>query len=429
MLRVLKIDDTAAIDALVAQDAARDPRVVRAARRIVDAVRERGDEALVAYAQRFDLLRAPLEVTPDEILAAASRVAPSVRRAIQMAVKHAARVAARQVPRPFSVEPARGVVIEQRVTPLARVGCYVPGGRNTLPSSLIMSVVPARAAGVDDVIVVCPRPDDAVCAAFVEAGATRLFRIGGAQAIAALAYGTPTVPRVDRITGPGNAYVAAAKALVASDCPIDFNAGPSEIVVISDRGNPDWIAADLVAQAEHDPDARAILITTRAKLAAAVAGAVERRVAGLTAQIATSPARAALAAHGAIVVARTRAEAVALANRIAPEHTVCDDDDVAAQLTTSGTIFVGDWSAQAAGDYATGSNHILPTGGAARFRGGLSAADFVKITSVQRLTEKGLRTIAPAAIALAEAEGLIGHAASIRARVETQGRPARGTRA
>lgn len=420
MLRILKTDDIAAIDALVAQDAARDPRVVRAAKRIVEAVRARGDEALVQYAQRFDLLRGPLEVTPGEILAAAGRVAPDVRRAIRTAVTNTARVAARQVPKAFSIEPVRGVAIEQRVTPLARVGCYVPGGRATLPSSLVMSVVPARAAGVKDVIVVCPRPDDAVCAAFVEAGATRLFRIGGAQAIAALAYGTATVPAVDRITGPGNAYVAAAKALVSAHCPIDFNAGPSEIVVVSDTGNPDWIAADLVAQAEHDPDARAILVTTRAKLAAAVAAAVERRAAALTAQSATSPARAALAAHGAIVIARNQDDAVALVNRIAPEHAVCDDDEVAERLTTSGTIFVGDWSAQAAGDYTTGSNHILPTGGAARFRGGLSAADFVKVTSVQRLSEKGLRAVGPAAVTLAGAEGLPGHAASIRARLEFQ---------
>ena len=418
MIRILKTDDTAAVDALAAKDAARDPRVVRAAARIVEAVRARGDEALVMYAQRFDLLRGALEVTPDEILAAAARVAPELRRAIQLAAKNAARVAAKQVPKPFVVQPTRGVVIEQRVRPLARVGCYVPGGRTALPSSLIMSAVPARAAGVAEIIVTCPKPNDAVCAAFVEAGATRLFRIGGAQAIAALAYGTAAVPRVDRITGPGNAYVAAAKTLVSNDCPIDFTAGPSEIVVISDRGNPAWIAADLVAQAEHDPDARAILVTTRAKLAASVAQAVERQVEQLTARNAASPARAALTSHGAIVLARTPGEAIALVNRLAPEHTVCDDDDVAARLTTSGTIFVGRWSAQASGDYVTGSNHILPTGGAARFRGGLSAADFVKVTAVQRLTEQGLRALAPAAMALAEAEGLPAHARSIGVRVE-----------
>ncbi|MDQ3171019.1 MAG: histidinol dehydrogenase [Acidobacteriota bacterium] len=398
MLRILTTTDTAAVDAIVAQDAARDPRVVRAARRIVAAVRARGDEALIAYARRLDGLRGPLEVSPDEILAAAARVPGDVRRAIQLAVRNADRVARRQVPKPFSVEPTRGVVVEQRVTPLDRVGCYVPGGRSALPSSLIMSVVPARAAGVNEVIVVCAKPEDAVCAAFVESGATRLFRIGGAQAIAALAYGTDTVPAVQRVTGPGNAYVAAAKAMVSADCPIDFNAGPSEIVVISDNGNPAWIAADLLAQAEHDADARAILITTRRALAGKVAALLQGR--------------------GFVILARNRAEAVGLVNRIAPEHAVCDDAGTAAALTTAGTIFVGPWSAQAAGDYTTGSNHILPTGGAARFRGGLSAADFVKITSVQTLTATGFRAIAPAAIALARVEGLPAHAESMRLRLE-----------
>lgn len=420
MLRILKTDDAAAIDAIVAHDAARDPRIVRAARRIVAAVRARGDDALVAYAQRYDLLRGPLEVTPDEILARAARVPGDVRRAIQLAVKHATRVAARQVPKPFSVEPARGVVITQRVTPLARVGCYVPGGRTALPTSLIMSAVPARAAGVPEIIVACPKPDDTVCAAFVETGAARLFRIGGAQAVAALAYGTRTVPAVQRITGPGNAYVAAAKALVSADCPIDFNAGPSEIVVISDTGNAEWIAADLVAQAEHDPDARAIFVTTSRELAAKVAVAAGRRIAQLAAVPGggASPAAAALASHGAVVVARDRDDAVALVNRIAPEHAVCDDAGTAARLTSAGTIFVGSWSAQAAGDYTTGSNHILPTGGAARYRGGLSAADFVKVTSVQTLSAEGFRTVAPAAITLARAEGLPAHAESLRVRME-----------
>ena len=402
MRRILKISDTDAIDAIVAQDAARDPGVVRTARRIVTAVRERGDDALVAYARKLDRLSGPLEILPDEILAGAARVPADVRRAIRFAVKNAARVAARQVPKPFSVQPVRGVLIEQRVTPLVRVGCYVPGGRTTLPSSLIMSVVPARAAGVREVIVVCSRPDDAVCAAFVEAGATRLFRIGGAQAIAALAYGTRTVPAVQRITGPGNAYVAAAKVIVSADCPIDFNAGPSEIVVISDTGTPEWIAADLEAQAEHDPDARAIFVTANRALAARVAALLTNR--------------------GLVILARTRDEAIALVNRIAPEHAVCDDAATAAALTSAGTIFVGPWSAQAAGDYTTGSNHILPTGGAGRFRGGLSAADFVKITSVQTLSQAGFRAIAPAAITLAATEGLPAHAASMRMRLEGTGR-------
>lgn len=416
MIRILKSTDTLAIDALVRHDAARDPRVVRTARRIVEAVRAGGDEALISYARKLDALRQPLEITPDEILAGAARVPRDVRRAIATAVRHVERVSARQVPKPFTMSPTAGVVVEQRVTPLARVGCYVPAGRYPLPSSLVMSAVPARMAGVGEVIAVCPKPDDTVLAAALEAGVTRMFRVGGAQAIAALAYGTPTIPAVDRIVGPGNAYVAAAKALVAADCPIDFNAGPSEIAIVSDEGDPNWIAADLVAQAEHDPEARAILITTSRALAVRVTRAIEACL--RSERQAGSPARAALAAHGAIVIARNRIDAVGILNRIAPEHAVCDDDDTASLITTAGTIFVGAWSAQAAGDYATGSNHILPTGGAARFRGGLSAADFVKITSVQRISRDGLRRIGPAAIALADAEGLAGHADSIRIRIE-----------
>jgi histidinol dehydrogenase len=251
----------------------------------------------------------------------------------------------------------------------------------------------------------------AVLAAAREAGVTRLFRLGGAHAVAALAYGTGTVPRVDKIVGPGNAYVAAAKALVAADCGIDFFAGPSEIAVVSRAGNPDWIAADLVAQAEHDPDARAILLTPSRRLASKVAARVEARAPR------TGPARTALGRNGGIIVTRTMNEALALAARLAPEHLVCDDDEAAAKVGTAGTVFVGGYSAQAAGDYATGSNHVLPTAGAARFRGGLSAADFVRVSSVQRLTRAGLTRLAPAALALARVEGLEAHAASIEARM------------
>ena len=400
MVRVIKSTDHKAVDALLTVDAARDPKVVRAAARIVRGVRENGDRALIAYARKFDGVRGPIEITPDEILAGAARVPRDVRRALAMAARHLERVSRRQVPRAFTVRPADGVAIEQRVSPIARVGCYVPAGRFPLPSSLLMCAVPARVAGVREVVAVCPKPDDTIMAAAIEAGVTRLFRIGGAHAIAALAYGTDTVPAVSRIVGPGNAYVAAAKAIVSADCPIDFHAGPSEIAILSDQGDPRWIAADLMAQAEHDPHARAILITTSARLASQVAGAITRRI-----------------DHGAVIVARTRAEAIDLINRIAPEHAVCDDDETAGEIVSAGTIFAGAWSAQAAGDYVTGSNHVLPTGGAARFRGGLSAADFVKVTSVQRITRDGLRRIGPAAAILADAEGLAAHAASIRIRL------------
>jgi histidinol dehydrogenase len=244
------------------------------------------------------------------------------------------------------------------------------------------------------------------------AGVSRLFRLGGAHAIAALAYGTKRIPAVDKIVGPGNAYVAAAKSLVSADCAIDFHAGPSEIVVVSSTGRPSWIAADLIAQAEHDPDARAILLTPSRRLADAVARQLAARMPS------DGPAETAMRRNGGVIVTGTLAEAIDLCNRMAPEHVVCDTDQVASRITRAGTIFVGEHSAQASGDYATGSNHVLPTNGAARARGGLSASDFVRVTTVQRVTARGLRNIGPAVVALANAEGLSAHAASVAIRLE-----------
>jgi histidinol dehydrogenase len=413
-MRIIKSSNGAAVRDLLDRRPRRDRALTRRVERIVEAVRTRGDAALLAYARRFDGLTDPIEVSQAEIAAGARQVPPAVRRAIAAAARAIAKVAATQVPRSRTVEPTPGVRIEQRVTPLDRVGCYVPGGRYPLPSSLLMTAIPARVAGVREIVAVCPRPDSTVLRAAAEAGVTRLLRLGGAHAVAALAYGTRTVPRVDKIVGPGNAYVATAKALVAADCAIDFFAGPSEIAIVSSAGAAAWIAADLLAQAEHDPDARAILITPSATLAAAVGKELARQMPG------EGPARAALARNGGAIVTRSLDEAIDLAQRMAPEHAVCDSAAVAARLTRAGTVFVGRHSAQAAGDYATGSNHVLPTSGAARARGGLSAADFVRVASVQTLTRDGLRRIAPHAIALAEAEGLTAHAASIAIRT---GRP------
>ncbi len=400
--------------ALLDRRPGRDPALARRVERIVAAVRSRGDAALLDFARRFDGLEGSIEVSPAEIADGARRVSPQVRRAITAAARRIRRVAATQLPASRVVESAPGVRIELRVTPLDRVGCYVPGGRYPLPSSLLMTAIPASVAGVKDIVAVCPKPEATVMCAALAAGVTRLLRLGGAHAIAALAYGTRTVPRVDKIVGPGNAYVAAAKALVASDCAIDFFAGPSEIAIVSTSGRPAWIAADLLAQAEHDPEARAILITPRAPLAAAVREELRRRMPK------AGPARAALARNGGTIVTRSLDEAIELAERMAPEHVVCDSAGVAARLTRAGTVFVGAYSAQAAGDYATGSNHVLPTSGAARARGGLSAADFVRVTSVQTLTRAGLARIAPDALALATAEGLSAHAASIAIRAGRQ---------
>jgi histidinol dehydrogenase len=343
--------------------------------------------------------------------AAAAAVPRDVRRAIRRAARQIALVARKQLPKRWRSTVAPGVSIEQRVEPLRRVGCYVPGGRFPLPSSLLMTAIPAREAGVRDIVAVCPRPEPAVMAAALEAGATRLFRLGGAHAIAALAYGTASVPRVDKIVGPGNRYVASAKAIVSADCAIDFFAGPTEIVIVAASGRADWIAADLVAQAEHDPEARSVLITWSRGLAERVARAVETRAAG------REVVRRSLAAYGAAIVVKDEKEAVELANRIAPEHLVVDRESLARRALTAGAVFVGPFTAQAAGDYATGSNHVLPTSGAARFRGGLSAADFVRVMAVQRVSRSGLSRLAPVIVPLARAEGLEAHAESIEVRL------------
>jgi histidinol dehydrogenase len=417
IVRIIPSADGPAVASLLDRSARRNASLERRVARIVEHVRRDGDAALISYAEQLDGLAAPMEVPRDEIRRGAREVPRAVRDAIATAADHIRRVAERQVPKGWVAQPVPGVRIEQRVLPLDTVGCYVPGGRYPLPSSLLMTAIPARVAGVRQVIAVCPKVDATILCAADAAGVSRLFRLGGAHAIAALAFGTATIPRVDKIVGPGNAYVAAAKALVSRECAIDFHAGPSEIVVVSAAGRAAWIAADLIAQAEHDPDARAVLLTPSAKLADRVAREILEQIP------ATGPARQALAANGGIVLTRTLTEAIALCQRMAPEHVVCDTDAVAARLTRAGTIFVGDHSAQASGDYATGSNHVLPTSGAARARGGLSAADFVRVSNVQRLSAPGLRRIAPAAVAPARAEGLTAHAASIEIRGSRGGRP------
>jgi histidinol dehydrogenase len=411
LIRIVDASDTRAVDALLSPRRADDRSVMRRVSRIVEAVHAEGDAAVRRFARQFDGFDGPFEI-PRAAWKAEARKAPrDVRAALKVAAANIARVAETQRPLSRRVRVAPGITVEQRVRPLDCVGCYVPGGRYPLPSTLLMTAIPARVAGVPDIIAVCPRPEPIVLAAAEVAGITRLFRLGGAHAIAALAFGTASIPRVDRIVGPGNKYVAAAKRCVSSEVGIDMQAGPSEILLLSDAGDPAWLAADLIAQAEHDPDARALLITTKRRLAAAVAREAEKRVPD------EGPARASLAANGGIIVAKGRAEMIALANRMAPEHLVVDDEATAGAVSRAGAIFVGAYTAQVAGDYAIGSNHVLPTGGSARFRGGLSTADFVRVVSVQRVTRAGLRRLAPTVRTLARAEGLLSHEASIRVRV------------
>ena len=411
MIRIVDAGDTEAVKALLWPERDRDGETEQRVAQIVADVRANGEAALLRYAREFDRLDGPIEISRKEMQSAAKTVPARVRQAIRVAATNIRAVAKRQVPRGWKVRVGAGLTVEQRIVPLDRIGCYVPGGRYPLPSTVLMTAIPARAAGVKEVIAVCPKPDAVVMAAALEAGVSRFFRIGGAQAIAALAYGTQSVPRVDKIVGPGNRYVAAAKAQIASDCGIDFYAGPTEIVIVATKGPASWIAADLIAQAEHDPDARAVLITPSRALAKEVATAVD------TAMPAAGPAAESIRTHGGIIVTRSKTEAIALANEAAAEHLVVDDESMAAKVRCAGSLFVGAWSAQVAGDYAIGSNHVLPTAGAARVRGGLSAADFVRQITVQRLTQKGLKQIGPAVIDLATAEGLMAHAESIAVRL------------
>ena len=422
-MRIVESTNRRAVRALLAPERVRDAAADRRVAAIVRDVRTQGDEALLRYARRFDRLDGSVEISRDEMVAGAGEIPAPVRAAIRAAATNIRVVARRQVPRGWRARVAPGATVEQRIVPLDRVGCYVPGGRYPLPSSLLMTAIPAAVAGVGEIIAVCPRPEPVVMAAALEAGVSRLFRLGGAHAIAALAYGTATVPRVDKIVGPGNRYVAAAKALVAADCGIDFYAGPTEIVIVATRGPAAWIAADLIAQAEHDPDARAVLITSSGTLATRVAKAVSEQLP------ANGPARASLRAHGGIIVTASIREAMDLANAAAPEHLVVDDERLAKQVRSAGSVFVGPWSAQVAGDYAIGSNHVLPTAGAARVRGGLSAADFVRQITVQRLTERGLRAMGGTVMALAHAEGLCAHARSIAVRIADKPSAARAFQA
>ena len=410
--RIIEAGNEPAVARVLARRRRDDREVLDRVARIIERVRRSGDVAVKDYARKFDRLTATLEVSAAEISSASRQVPREVQRAIAVAAANIRRVAVRQLPQPWTVRPAAGVRITQRVLPLDRVGCYVPGGRYPLPSSLLMTAIPARAAGVREIIAVCPRPDATIMFAAAQAGVSRLFRLGGAHAIAALAYGTRTIPSVDKIVGPGNAYVAAAKSLVSADCSIDFHAGPSAIAIVSSTGRPAWIAADLIAQAEHDPDARAILLTPSRRLADAVARELRAQMP------IEGPAAAAMRGNGGIILTRTLSEAIDLCNGMAPEHVVCDSDAVANRIKRAGTIFVGDYSAQASGDYATGSNHVLPTNGAARARGGLSAADFVRVSTVQHVSRQGIRHIGAAAVTLARAEGLLAHAASIAIRNE-----------
>lgn len=371
----------------------------RVVRPIIDAVRKRGDRALAEYGRKLDRYTGPLRIGPVQMGGAWKETARDLRDAMDTAQSNIRRFAELQMPKEWQAPLAPGVQAGQLIRPLDSVGCYVPGGRFPLFSTALMTAIPARVAGVENVYVASPGAPQVICAAAHIAGASAVFSTGGAQAIAAFAFGTETVPRVDKIVGPGNIYVTAAKKLLDGEVAIDFVAGPTEVVIVAEDGNPEWIAADMLAQAEHDPEAAAILITNSRALANAVAAHVPRRWKNCTA-----------------VLMSSRSDAIELSNRIAPEHLSLLDGRWLAQVKNAGSIFIGPWSPEAAGDYASGPNHVLPTTGAARIRGGLSVLDFLKIITVQELTADGLRALAPAVTTMARAEGLENHARSIEVR-------------
>jgi histidinol dehydrogenase len=396
----------------------RDVEAERVAARIVSDVRRRGDAALLAWTRKLDAANfrsSELWIARQEIRGPRSGVSKSFLAAVKRAARNIRRVAEQQLPRPWSLSVEPGVTISQVVRPIETIGCYIPGGRYALVSTLLMTVIPAQVAGVRRVLVVCPHPNAELLAAADVLGVNEMARVGGAQAIAALAYGTKSVPRVEKIFGPGNRFVTAAKQLVTADCAIDLPAGPTEAIVLANDGNPSWIASDLLAQAEHAPDAGSFLVTVSKTLAQKVQAEVTAQLRLLPR---TNPAHASLQNPGAILVAPSLDGALQFVNRFAPEHLSLPEAPATLlkKIHSSGTVFLGPWAAQPLGDYASGSNHVLPTAGWARRRGGLSTADFVKCFSVQSINRTGFAQLADDVQTLARAEGLLAHANAIEVR-------------
>jgi histidinol dehydrogenase len=403
----------ALVETLERRGAVSTARVEPVVRRILADVRRGGDRALMKYAAKFDGLTKGdgLLVSQEEMRAAWDATAPELQAAMMVARGNILAFAEAQRPKEWMFSPVDGVKTGQIVRPLGSVGCYVPGGRYPLPSTLLMTVTPAQVAGVERIVVCSPKPARETLAAAWLTGVTEFYRVGGAQAIAALAYGTAMIARVYKIVGPGNLFVTSAKTIISSECGIDMPAGPTEIVVTSEKGDAPGIAADLVAQAEHDPETLAVLITSNEGLARDVAAAVKVATKG------NVIARQSLSAQGCIFVTDTITEAQELTNRLAPEHLTVDSAADLRWVRNAGSVFVGDYAPQSMGDYVSGPNHVLPTGRVGRVRGGLSVMDFLKVITVQEYTRLGLKKMGPHAIALAEAEGLVGHAKSVRVRM------------
>jgi len=407
----------AAIELLERRGAVNTARVDGVVQEILAAVLGRGDAAVREYSAKFDALSdsQPLQVSREEMQAAWDATSEELKAAMRLAQANIRAFAEKQLPRAWSFRPTEGMEVGQIVRPLGSVGCYVPGGRYPLPSTLLMTVTPAQVAGVERIVVCSPKPAKETLAAGFLAGVTEFYRVGGAQAIAAMAFGTETMAAVDKIVGPGNLYVTAAKLAVSREVGIDMPAGPTEIVVTSETGDANGIAADLVAQAEHDPEALAVFITSKPELAEEVVLETKRQAQG------NAIALQSLAAQGFAFVTETVEAARELTNRLAPEHLTVDAGADLRWVKNAGSVFIGHHTPQSMGDYISGPNHVLPTGRNGRVRGGLSVLDFVKVITVQQYTLDALREVGPHTIALAEAEGLTGHAESVRVRSRDKG--------
>ena len=415
------------LTALLDRDTAEDRAVEATVRDIIDQVRTQGDQALLDYSRKFDRLDiddpAALEITADELQAAYDALDENIQQALSIAAKRIHDYHQKEVAQSWSYTEADGTRLGQIIRPLDRVGLYVPGGKAAYPSSVLMTATPAKVAGVEEIIMVVPTPDgevnSAVLAAAHLSGVNRVFRIGGAQAVAALAYGTETVPRVDKIVGPGNIYVATAKRQVFGQVGIDMIAGPSEVVVIADdSAQPDWAAMDLFAQAEHDELAQSILITHSLEMADRVAASIERQLPEMERKQIIDKA---LTSYGAIIVTRSWQESAEISNRIAPEHLelmIDNTDQMIPLIRHAGAIFSGAYSAESLGDYCAGPNHVLPTAGTARFSSPLGVYDYQKRSSLIEVSQAGAAQIAQVASTLARCEGLTGHARSAEYRLK-----------
>ncbi|HEU4834643.1 MAG TPA: histidinol dehydrogenase [Pyrinomonadaceae bacterium] len=421
---ICRINKMELVERLAARSVVFDGELMRVVEAIIDDVRVRGDEALIEYTARFDQVELKeLRISEEELRSCAARADERVRSALREAIENVREFHKRQVEESWTFNPREGVQLGQRITPLERVGLYVPGGTAAYPSSVVMNVVPAQVAGVERIVVTTPprtlAESPAVAAALVELNVEEVYAVGGAQAIAALAFGTRTVPRVDKITGPGNKYVAAAKKLVFGVVGIDSIAGPTEVVIVADEtARAEFIAADLLAQAEHGEDASAVLITNSESLARLVAEEVERQAESLPRR---EIVRSSLRDYSAIVVVETLDEACALVNELAPEHVeivTSDDEAIAKKIRHAGAIFIGSYTPEAVGDYLAGPNHVLPTSRTARFSSALGVYDFVKRTSLLRYSKDAFVEVAESVAVLAECEGLDGHARSALIRKE-----------